>query len=63
MSDNFPIAYFGNMKKARPDWREEQDDTPDDDEELPETPADVIAMLGFDPALEDTEEAEEIPDV
>ena len=35
------------------DWREELADEQDvDDEELEETPADVVAMLGFDPAKE-----------
>ena len=28
------------------------DETPDDDEELAETPADVVEILGFDPAKE-----------
>lgn len=30
-------------------WREEPDEGDADDEELEETPANVIALLGFDP--------------
>jgi hypothetical protein len=40
-------------KEKLPDWRKEtMDETDPDDEELDETPADVIAILGFDPKKE-----------
>ena len=42
-----PDVYFGSPA-AEPVPLVE-DDSPDDDEELPETPADVVALLGFDP--------------
>jgi hypothetical protein len=43
--------YFGDADSTLPDWRAvdvDLDDDPDD-ELLDETPADVVAMLGFDP--------------
>lgn len=44
------MAYFGPVDAPPP---EGGGDTPDpDDEELDETPAGVVMMLGFDPALE-----------
>ncbi len=47
-ADVIPDAHFGDGEL--PDWREEEeDDVPDDDEELDETPLDVLDMLGFDP--------------
>ena len=42
-------VFFGDPEKPPPKWREEPDDEDPDDEELPETPPDVVAMLGFDP--------------
>ena len=42
-----PNVYFGSPQSKPVDPGE--DNTPDDDDELPKTPADVIAMLGFDP--------------
>ncbi len=42
---------FGQGGKL-PDWRKYEKDHPEvdpDDELLPETPADVVAILGFDP--------------
>ena len=30
-------------------WRDHEEDLPDDDEELAKTPQDVIDILGFDP--------------
>ncbi len=46
-----PEAKFGTAVTASPDWRKSApDDGPDDDAPLAETPADVVAMLGFDPA-------------
>jgi hypothetical protein len=46
-----PIIRWGSADAPLPDWREEPDadDDADDDVELAETPADVIAQLGFDP--------------
>ena len=42
--------HFGYVGKPLPDWRTELDEYEDpDDEELAETPADVILILGFDP--------------
>lgn len=56
--DALPDAHWGTAEAPLPDWREGDDDDPDpDDEELPETPPDVIAMLGFDP-LDFTDDAE-----
>ena len=51
MSNDLPKAYFGSPKATPVIWREEPDHDPDD-EELPETPEDVVKMLGFDPAKE-----------
>lgn len=46
----FPDARFGNADVPLPNWRKAKiEDGPDDDEELPETPEDVVKMLGFDP--------------
>lgn len=49
-----PDVFFGSPEAKPINWRSERydDPEPDDDAELPETPEDVIAMLGFDP-LED----------
>jgi hypothetical protein len=46
-----PDAFFGSTQAGDMNWRAEdlQDMEPDDDSELPETPQDVIDMLGFDP--------------
>jgi hypothetical protein len=46
-----PDAHFGPPAANPLDWRDEEfeDDAPDDDAELTETPPDVVAMLGFDP--------------
>jgi|GEM_PF-1938735 len=46
----FPMAYFGSVDAPPANWRSEPDDFDPDDEELAETPPDVIAMLGFDPS-------------
>jgi hypothetical protein len=43
---NFPNAFF-HSSKPLPDWRDADDHDPDD--ELIDTPEDVVAMLGFDP--------------
>lgn len=50
-------AYFGSPEDPPPDWRREPDPGADDDEELAETPADVIALLGFDPLAETRSDA------
>jgi hypothetical protein len=48
-----PDVHFGTADGETIDWRKENDDdTPDDDAELDETPEDVIDLLGFDPANE-----------
>jgi len=43
-----PEAHWGNAEEPLPDWRGSIDEDPDD-EEMENTPPDVIAMLGFDP--------------
>lgn len=47
-------VHFGHVGKELPDWR--NDDTlnteADPDDEQVETPEDVVAVLGFDPADE-----------
>ena len=49
-----PDVYFGPPDDGDLDWREEvyEDETPDDDAEMAETPEDVVAILGFDPLEE-----------
>jgi hypothetical protein len=43
-------VHFGSAIDKKVNWREVlMDDEPDDDEELENTPEDVIGMLGFDP--------------
>jgi len=45
--------HFGDVDNPLPDWRKEGiNEIDSDDEELSETPPDVIAMLGFDPLEE-----------
>jgi hypothetical protein len=44
-----PQVHFGSVQSKPLDWREVEDIPDSDDEELAETPSDVIAMLGFDP--------------
>lgn len=47
-----PDVYFGSPEDAPIDWRKKTDGNTElgaDDEELMETPEDVIEMLGFDP--------------
>lgn len=45
-------VHFGSVDNESPDWRADEDlanEVDPDDEELDETPEDVIAILGFDP--------------
>lgn len=53
MSDDktLPDVHFGAVGMASK-LRATHDDDPDDDEELANTPQDVIAILGFDPLEE-----------
>lgn len=54
--DDLPDVYFGDKKAADTKGWQDYDPGADDDEELEETPADVIEMLGFDPKdMEDEE--------
>lgn len=54
MTDDLPIAQFGEAQEKPYDWRNDpHGDDPDPDDEEIETPKDIIAMLGFDPALEE----------
>ena len=48
-----PNVSFSSKRAALADWRKSKVEEPgDDDEELDETPEDVVEMLGFDPKLE-----------
>lgn len=49
---SLPDARFGDIEKPPVDWRKRPVVEPDDDAELPVTPPDVIAILGFDPKKE-----------
>lgn len=64
-TESTPLDYthFGAVNAALPDWREhaETTDGDPDDEQLRETPADVVAALGFDPAEFATEEGASSP--
>lgn len=44
-------AHFGNVSVKSDAWKELPEDDPDD-EELEETPEDIIELLGFDPKKE-----------
>lgn len=51
-------VYFGSLDDVA-DWDVDDDEDPDD-EELETTPADVVALLGFDPKeIDDDSEAGE----
>jgi hypothetical protein len=55
---------FGGAETALPDWRKStmlRDEIDPDDEQI-ETPPDVVAVLGFDPATEEDEENQEEED-
>jgi len=45
-------VHFGKCSAPLPDWREGPDFPDPDDTELSVTPADVVAILGFDPKKE-----------
>ena len=57
-------VYFGSADyKPKHDWRDKPDTDPDpDDEELPVTPPDVVAILGFDPLDWEDDETENSAD-
>ena len=46
-----PDAFFGPPEAGPLNWRAEEfeDEGVDDDEELNDTPEDVVELLGFDP--------------
>ena len=46
---NLPKVFFGKVGNKPKKWREEVIEDVEDDEELKETPPDVLKMLGFDP--------------
>ena len=48
--ERLPDVHFQDEEEVN--WRDEPDDDDCDDEELSETPPDVIEMLGFDPLEE-----------
>ncbi len=55
LTNNQEGVHFGSFGNELPDWRSERGLTREedpDDELLPETPADVVEALGFDPAKE-----------
>jgi hypothetical protein len=59
MSDGYdlPSVHFGNASSDKIDWRENMPDESPDDDELHETPPEVLMILGFDPKeLDDTVE-------
>ena len=52
-----PDIHYGTAEGELPDWRKSEDDDEDpDDEELPETPPEIIEILGFDPLDLDEDE-------
>lgn len=62
--DELPKIWVGSPESPQPNWRDMEDDEDADDEELEETPAFVIATLGFDPKganYDDLDEAEDDP--
>lgn len=48
----FPDVYFGRVSENPVDWRKKKDESADDDEMI-ETPPDVVGILGFDPAKDE----------
>ena len=55
MTEQLPDVHWGSADAKPADWRNAPDEVDPDDEELPETPPDVVAMLGFDPLDYDEE--------
>ena len=55
LRDNeLPDIWFGEVGERGIDWRTLPDEVDPDDEEMEQTPQDVIDLLGFDPKeLED----------
>lgn len=49
MSDKNDVKWLPQAHFSGPGESLTEDDFPDDDEELAETPSDVVMMLGFDP--------------
>lgn len=49
LKKHLPNAHFGKANHEKMDWTKHEDHTPDNDEELTETPNEVKRMLGFDP--------------
>jgi len=55
-------VYFGHVGKSLPDWREYDNNEVDDeidDEQLSETPPEIVSALGFDPLEIDGTQAEQ----
>jgi hypothetical protein len=52
MSDAYGESDVVFGKESLPDWREQETQDDPDDEELEETPMDVVTILGFDPKKE-----------
>lgn len=55
--NQLPDIHFGAIDAPLPEFDELTDNSADDDEELAETPSDVVALLGFDPLEVDLQEA------
>jgi len=55
----FDNIHFGKVGASKPDWRRYRNDEPDDDEELEQTPKDLVKLLGFDPNDENDEDLNE----
>ena len=51
--EEIPDIHFGSERAT--DWRKVPDPDPDD-EPLPETPPEIVAVLGFDPRDEPADE-------
>lgn len=49
MKFKLPQVHFGKAGAKPLNWRKAKDTADVDDEELANTPADVLKMLGFDP--------------
>lgn len=54
--EDWPDARWGDPERPLPDWRRSTRPHDPDDEELAQTPEEVIAVLGFDPLEEDDSE-------